>query len=532
MKNIKNKEIIIWVLVLILAAWLRLAGIFNVTQGFYVDEASIAYNSLSVGNTLRDEYGQILPVAFRSFGDFKPPLLEYASIPLVLLLGPLIGVRLTNAILGILTVFLVGVTAKKIFKRWEVGVLSALFLAIDPWQINLSRHAIESVIGALFFAIALLFFTKQKLWWALSTLAIATLTYHAERYLSPILAVAMIYLAFKKNWFKLKRFWWLTIPLWIGAILIMVQPCVSARPGGVSVFDSYQGIKLVRHLMSAYMSYFSPWTLVKGDFQPRNNIFMVTNMWLLTLICFYVGLIKVLRSWKETQWKLNNQLLIVFLLLISPLPAIAAIDPFQTIRSMQMVLPISILAGWGGWKIFEYFKTKWVKIAFSFGLVIYVLYNSFLLTERMLVQNTIFAYDSWNTGYQELIEKTMKIKTDIYDQIVVDNTDEPATYSLWQVFGEISTSEKAPLMVGDKYYQPIIWKTPTPLKIKTGQVINIRNIYWPLDRKNPNTLYIGPKKRFDDKALINAGAIIVDVVKDPRGEVKWMMVATSKEEPN
>jgi len=36
------------------------------------DEAALGYNSYSILKTGKDEYGSVLPIIFKSFGDYKP----------------------------------------------------------------------------------------------------------------------------------------------------------------------------------------------------------------------------------------------------------------------------------------------------------------------------------------------------------------------------------------------------------------------------------------------------------------------------
>ena len=45
--------------------------------GFFVDEASIAYNAHTVAQTGKDESGQTLPLYFRAFGEYKSPVYIY-----------------------------------------------------------------------------------------------------------------------------------------------------------------------------------------------------------------------------------------------------------------------------------------------------------------------------------------------------------------------------------------------------------------------------------------------------------------------
>jgi hypothetical protein len=51
--------------------------------GFFVDEASIAYNAHSISQHGSDEYGQVFPLYFRAFGEYKSPVYIYTLAHLV-----------------------------------------------------------------------------------------------------------------------------------------------------------------------------------------------------------------------------------------------------------------------------------------------------------------------------------------------------------------------------------------------------------------------------------------------------------------
>ena len=99
--------------ILVIAALLRLWNLNNIPPALTPDEASLGYNAYSILRTGRDEYGKFLPIIFKSFGDYKPGLYVYLTIPFVATLGlNEWSVRLPSAISGILTVYLVYLITK------------------------------------------------------------------------------------------------------------------------------------------------------------------------------------------------------------------------------------------------------------------------------------------------------------------------------------------------------------------------------------------------------------------------------------
>jgi len=71
------------ILIIILAAVLRLYNISNNPPALSWDEAAIGWNAKSIFHTRRDEWGTRLPLTFRSFGDYKAPVYIYLTAPLV-----------------------------------------------------------------------------------------------------------------------------------------------------------------------------------------------------------------------------------------------------------------------------------------------------------------------------------------------------------------------------------------------------------------------------------------------------------------
>ena len=98
-------QIILFVLIIILAFFLRFYRLGSNPPGLYWDEAAFGYDAYSLAKTARDHHGQFLPLFFESFGDWKLPGYFYLLIPSVKLFGlSEFAVRLPSALLGFLTV--------------------------------------------------------------------------------------------------------------------------------------------------------------------------------------------------------------------------------------------------------------------------------------------------------------------------------------------------------------------------------------------------------------------------------------------
>src|SRR3989337_2213889 len=129
-------------LILILAAFLRLWSLSTNPPHLTPDEASLGYNAYSILKTVRDEYGELLPIIFKSFGDYKPGLYVYLTVPFVAFLGLTeFAVRLPSAMAGI-------------FAAWLLYKIVELLFAKQNHQTQVTSHKSLTSIAALLLAIS------------------------------------------------------------------------------------------------------------------------------------------------------------------------------------------------------------------------------------------------------------------------------------------------------------------------------------------------------------------------------------------
>jgi len=86
--KIKNFVIKNWIIIVVIlvSSILRLWMLSKVPPSLTPDEAALGYNAYSILKTGHDEYGKFLPIIFKSFGDYKPGLYVYLTVPSVALL--------------------------------------------------------------------------------------------------------------------------------------------------------------------------------------------------------------------------------------------------------------------------------------------------------------------------------------------------------------------------------------------------------------------------------------------------------------
>ena len=153
--NLKKPEIIGFLLLLIIAVFLRFYQLGNLPPGIMVDETAVGYNAYSIYKTGRDEWGVKLPLIFKSFGDYKPPGLEY-TIAFLLNFFPLSTflTRLPSAIGGLLMSLALFFLARKMYPRNKLFPLIVFSLAsFSPWPFRLSRFYFEANAALGFFTV-------------------------------------------------------------------------------------------------------------------------------------------------------------------------------------------------------------------------------------------------------------------------------------------------------------------------------------------------------------------------------------------
>src|SRR4051812_41923471 len=99
------REMALAVAIVAVAALLRFVATPGVPTGLNQDEAVAVYDAYSVLRTGRDHHGAHLPLVFRAYNDWIPPVHTYAAIPFVATFGPTpLAIRLLSAVVGTVTV--------------------------------------------------------------------------------------------------------------------------------------------------------------------------------------------------------------------------------------------------------------------------------------------------------------------------------------------------------------------------------------------------------------------------------------------
>lgn len=448
-------------IIILIAASLRLLFLDRFPPSLYSDEVSQGYNAYSILKTGKDEFGTLLPVSIRSFGDWKPPLSTYLMIPFIKIFGLNVwGIRLPSAILGTLTVLLTYYLIAEIItilsdidrdewllkKKKFISLLTALFLAVSPWHILQSRASMLTGVELFFFCLAIWSFLRglsQKNWWYLSSVSwiLAIYSYYAMRLIVPLFLGLLIILFHKKIKKKKKAAFFAAIlglillfPLFI--VFLSNNNVLFGRAKTVSIFYdkgvaltvwdliAQDGINMPSKLAQFYHNkpyhyvidivrrffqhFDGKFLFIIGDQQPP---FQIPNMGILYLIdgvFIITGLIYLIR---------RKSSLIVFLAIwitLSILPAALTFMTPAANRTFTMIIPLMFLNSIGVAVLIS--KNRGILKIIVVILLYFISFSYF--GNNYFVKLPKNNANWWHYGYKELYEY-LKTQEDNYSNIYI-----------------------------------------------------------------------------------------------------------------
>lgn len=140
----------ILLVIVVLAAGLRIPYLTTAPPGLNQDEAVNAWNAWCLIKTGHDQDGAAWPIYYyRALGGNSTTLFLYWTIPFELLGGMSTWTaRIPSAVAGVLTILLAYWVVTRMFDR-QTGLLAAALLTLSPWHIQLSRWGHEAILAPL-----------------------------------------------------------------------------------------------------------------------------------------------------------------------------------------------------------------------------------------------------------------------------------------------------------------------------------------------------------------------------------------------
>jgi hypothetical protein len=423
--------------VLALSLFFRFRQFGQIPPGLNRDEASIGYTAFSILKTGRDEYGSRLPVAIKSFGDWKLPGYVYLTIPFVEIFGLNDwSVRLLSALAGLGTILIVFFLTKNIFKdkngKIILALTCALVLSLLPWHLHFSRAAYEANLALFFACSALLAFIKglKTPGWLIFSAFLAgltLLTYHTYQIFIPLLflGLAVIYrrrlIENKLRWYTLAS---ISLFLAIGLLAFVKTFSANQVKSSISFVNDpltiYNRIELPRQATANqvvsrliynkpvvygiifvvnYLESFSPnFLAIEGGAHPIHNFPGVANIFWFEYPLFLAGIYLLFRQ------KTGESKAILWWLLITPIASSLTKDAPSTVRLSPMILPICVAIGLTIFTVFSLLKKTWQKSAA--GLIYLIIISLALFSFNNAYFNNFpkLRAADWGGGYSELTD--------------------------------------------------------------------------------------------------------------------------------
>ncbi len=466
-----GKVKLLLLLIILIAAILRLWGLGTIPPSPDWDEAALGYNAYSIMQTGRDEYGKQFPIILQSFDDYKPALYAYLTMLPISLFGfTTFSVRLPSAILGILTVLAVYFLVEELFDKWKpknwenafsiLALITSFLLAISPWHIQFSRVAFETNAGLAFNIFAVLFFLKglKKPWFipfSVVSMVLSLNVYQSEKIFVPLLASALVVI-YRKEFFRLPKRYIITSIL-VGIILLapVVQVILTdknslLRAKGVSIFNEQneivhssqlkylqdknsqnllgqllhnRRIVYIIEVLAGFFSHFNfNWLFMRGDIARHHAPHMgLLYLWELPFLLY--GIYKFLFS----DFTRKTKLFLFSWFLIAPIPASFTSGVPHAVRTLNFLPTFQIFTAIGVLSAFLYMSENKIFRKFlslkilPFALIFLIVgFNFSYYLDQYFVQQNYFSSEEWQYGYQQAVAEA-KFLENKYQKIIVSN---------------------------------------------------------------------------------------------------------------
>lgn len=502
-----NKKVVILTLLITTFISFFLAIVnFRITSPpcFNADEAAFGYNAYSLLKTGKDEYGTFLPLRLKSFGDYKMPLYSYLSVPFMAVMGlSETSARSLNVFLSLLFPLIVYLLTKELFKKDSYGLIAAFFSSTSLGLHLIARHAHEAYLAAFLttstFYCLIRFLKKQTIGRGVIlsfSLILMLFAYHPGRLFAGLFFISAIIYAIQQKKVKKLAPVFLLIAIVIAvfsisdiiykperlkSLLFFSSPSVQLSvqelktEGGIRYLYNPLFIGL-KQIFLEHLTYFSPQFLLQnGD---GNDRFGYKGMGLITPVeycMFFVGLYFLLR--KKEEWRY----VFLFVLFLSPLSASLSWSTSSLTRSLFLLIPISVLAGYGSVTIFDEIKKQKVLVSLCLlggGIFMYFLimqwdFYLFHYPKRLI---TIHA---WQCGYKEVNEYIKKEYNSADHIYITRDIGMPYIFTLfYQQYPPEKYQKQAKLSSPDEYgfgqvnaYDKFIFEFTDPKKLKKGEIV-------------------------------------------------------------
>ncbi len=405
------------ILIFILALFLRLYKLDQFPLGFHVDEAKVAWESLSILKTARDDHGNLLALYYNSFGDYRPTGIFYVTIPSLIIFGRTnFAVRFSSAVFGALTIFPIYFLALTTTKKKSIAFTASLLLAIIPWGVTTSRATSEVVISCFLILSSLAFLSRKPLF-SFLILITSFFFYHSARVMCPLLMLTWIIYLSQSGKLRLlssnkidvskKIIFGFLATSFVSLILLL-------SPSGLS---RYNQVKLsspnLRDIVIQYTSYFDPNFLIGDMAKPFR--YTTANVGIVSIpifLCFLLGVFYIIKT--------NKDKILILLFVLGPIPAALTIEDSPNLHRAFFMLPFLVIIAAIG---FNWLREKHKLITKI--MIICILWSFVSFATNYLDINNNFAFQYRNPQTKRLALYLAQVKNNYTKIYVTNDPDSP-----------------------------------------------------------------------------------------------------------
>lgn len=549
-------------LTVLLAAVLRFSLLDKYPPGVTGDEIQQGYSAYSILLSGKDEWGDVLPLFPVSFGDYRPPLYIYLSVPFIAIFDlNIFATRFASALFGTLSVLLMYFLSARLFsgkpvqdKRMassgqKIALLASFILAISSWHVFFSRAAWESNVGVFFFLLAVYLFLKgleNSKWFVLSAVSfgLTIFSYYSYKLFVPIFIIGLVIIyrdKFKSLKTKNLLPAVLVLVLFIGLLAYGELFTGSGRRASDAAIYNEENIGALRNTQvndplpqpwgrvinnriaylttqfsQNYLGYFST-TFLASPNRPDSSLYNLPGQWLLSVWEILFILIGIVLISKVPQR--SNRLLVLWAL-ASPIPAALTRNYMHTQRVEVFLILLPIITAFGMFSIYHYLKNTRTQIFLTLIIAVVVLYSIAVRTDHYLFHQFRGDLGGLHYKYDEIFRLT-ESKKEQYDQIIF--TKEHSEPHIFLAF----YSKMDPAFIQSharewRGFEKEGFKFLDQTDYKLGKYY-FKNLDWNKDKIRKNTLIVGSDREIPD------GIKPDYIIKDPFGKVLFKVVDTNKE---
>lgn len=418
-------------LILAVAAIFRFVGLTTSPPALNWDEVSIGYNAYSILKTGKDEWGKFIPLSFKAFGEEKLPGMIYASIPGIAIFGENdLGVRVTPAMIGLLSVLALYFLGKELFGKSAYGLVAASLLAVSPWGVHFSRASFEAGLAMLFTILSVYWLVKSQkntvyLWLAMLAAVLGAYTYNSVRILLPLMI--FVYLLFRVaplNKFRKSTLMVLAtgIILCLPIVLELASPAGRVRLGTVAIttqkgfYDSVSESrgymlpllgntlstviqnKYTHYAHTFFMNYVATFSteflFLKGSANTERSVQGLGLLYLFELPLLAAGFFAL-----KKQRPGVARILLPWLLL-APIPSAITTDAPSSVRALGILPALLLVEAAGFISLLPWLRSRKLIAAVA---TLFVVWNIGYFSYKLWMEYPVKYSTDWQWGYKQAV---------------------------------------------------------------------------------------------------------------------------------